>query len=476
MNDDNFINSNDIIRHTSYDANGYIFKWNNKIYRAIYPKSQARILRLWESGLISELINQKIFPESHITDFKTNDSNLIIEHQKIDVVTYPYEWSFNMLKDAALVTLKVNQIAIKYGYQTLDAHGFNIVFNKARAFFIDLGSFIEIENDFNCKHAGWRPYGEFMRTFYVPLKLWSCGEEFISRHSLYGEQIPMMSYWRYRSKLARLIPKKWLNRLEFVWYKYKALNTVSVSEFSQLISVSKTREKIGQHIKAFSKRWGLPFSSVNLDRLEHKVSTIMPPSVHSAWADYHQDKQIDERQQYVISAIEKYRPANVLDMAGNAGFFSKVISEVEGVQYVICADYDINAIDKLYLSLKSLERSLYPAIMNFSISIGDLKFPSEDLRFKTDMVLALALTHHLLLTQKLTIDFVMNRLRKLTNKYVAVEFMPLGLYSSKFDKVPNVPEWYNVNWFREGFSNYFTLLEEKEIDTNRIIFIGQLQV
>lgn len=473
MAESKFINANEIVRHDSYDANGYIFRWNNRIYRAIYPENKKKINCLWKSGLIQELIEKKLFPESHITGYRNTDSDLIFEHQRIDVITYPYEWSFNMLRDAALATLRVNQIARKYGYQTLDAHGFNVAFYKGQALFIDLGSFIEIRKDFNCKHSGWRPYGEFMRSFYAPLKMWSRGDEYFPRHSLYGEQMPMISYWRYRSKLARWVPKKYLRQLEFVWYKYKALNTVSVVSFLQVASVSKVREKLGRRIVAFSGRWGLPFSSVNLERLERKVSAIKPPDIPSAWADYHKDKQVDDRQNYLINAIRKYKPASVLDMAGNAGFFSKVISEVAGVQYVICADYDINAIDQLYISLRGSNRCLYPTVMNFSISIGDSKFPSADSRFRTDMVIALAISHHLLLTQKLTIEFIMSRLKKLTNKYVAVEFMPLGLYSSKFDKVPDIPEWYNIDWFREQFSKYFTLLEEKEIDTNRIIFIGK---
>ena len=407
MSESNFINNNEIIRHESYDANGYIFRWNDKIYRAIYIKSQEKITRLWESELISRLIELKLFPESQITEYRNADSNLIFEHKKIDVITYPYEWSFNMLKDAALVTLKVNQIAREYGYQTLDAHGFNVAFYKGRAYFIDLGSFIEISNDFNCKQAGWRPYGEFMRSFYAPLKMWSQGDEYFPRHSLYGEQMPMTSYWRYKSKFARLIPKKYLNLLETVWYKYKALNTVSISKFHQVTSVSEVREKLGQRIVDFSKRWGLPFSSVNLARLERKVSAIKPPKIPSAWADYHKDKQIDDRQRYVINAIKKFEPISVLDMAGNAGFFSKEISEVDCVQYVICADYDINAIDQLHVSLNDSVRNLYPVVMNFSISIGDSKFPSVDSRYRADMVIALAITHHLLLAQNLTIEFIM---------------------------------------------------------------------
>jgi len=477
MSENTLVNMNEIKRHHSYDANGYIFSWNDKIYRAIYLKTQESIIRLWDCGLISELIELKLFPESRITEYRTTDSNLIFEHQKIDVITNPCEWSFNMLKDAALLTLKVNQIARKYGYQTVDAHGFNVAFYKGRALFIDLGSFIELSNDFNCKDAGWRPYGEFMRSFYAPLKMWSKGEEFFSRQSLYGDQMPMASYWRYRSKVARLIPKSYLDRFEYVWYGYKALNTVPVADFLRLASVSEAREKLGQRILAFSKRKGLPLSSVNLDRLTRDVSAIKPPNISSTWGDYHKDKQVDDRQQYIIDSIKKYKPVSALDMAGNAGFFSKVISEIDGVNYVICADYDINAIDRLHTSLRnnSSDNNLYPAVMNFSRSIGDTKFPSETLRFQTEMVLALALTHHLILTQNLTIEFIMSRLSKFTSKYVAVEFMPLGLYSSTNDKNPDMPEWYTIDWFRDGFSKYFNLLDEKEIAKNRIIFIGELK-
>lgn len=470
-----FIDKIDIKRHESYDPNGYVFKWNSKIYRAIYNNSQDEVLSLWESGLITELIELDLFPKTSITEYKCSDSNLIFEHKKIDVITYPYEWSFSMLKDAALTTLKVNQIARKYGYQTLDAHGFNIAFYKGHAYFIDLGSFSKISNDFNSKHEGWRAYGEFMRSFYMPLIMWSNGDEYIPRHSLYGEQMPMSAYWRYKSKLVRFVPKKYLNLFEFSWYKYKALNTVSMTDFSQIVSVSERREKLGRRIIKFSKTWGLPFSSVNLERLMRKISNIKSPSIPSAWDNYHTDKRIDDRQSYVINAIKKYEPVSVLDMAGNAGFFSKVISDIECVKYVICADYDTNAIDRLYTSLKDSNRLLFPVVMNFSISIGDSKFPPVDERYKTDMVIALAITHHLLLAQNLTIDFILNRLIKFSNKYVAVEFMPLGLYSSEFDKLPNVPKWYTEEWFCSEFEKHFTLLEKKEIDLNRIIFIGEIK-
>lgn len=469
------IDTDQIKRHISYDPKGYVFFWEDNVYRAIYPESKEFVTSLWDCGLIKELIDLGLFPNSELTQYHTTDCPLVVSHEKIDIITSPPEWSFSMLKEAALTTIRVNKIARKYGYQTLDAHGFNISFCRGKAIFIDLGSLIKIENEFNCNKFGWRPFGEFMRSFYAPLKMWSKGESYFSRHSLYGDQLPMTSYWRYRSKLARLIKLRYLQLFELVWYKYKAINTAPVDEFIRVASVSSSREKLGELILKFSKRWGLPFSSVNLDQLENKITRIKPPKIPSAWSDYHKDNKIDDRQHFVLDVIKKYKPESVLDIAGNAGFFSKAISKVSGVKYVICADYDVNAIDQLFHSLKESDQNIYPVVMNFSMSIGDTKFPTINARLKSDMVLSLALTHHLILTQKLTIDFIMNRLCQFTNKYVAVEFMPMGLYSSMFNKMPNIPKWYCLDWFRQGFTRRFTLLEEKEIGTNRVILIGEVK-
>ena len=474
MSGNTVIDTNEIDRHQSYDPMGYVFRWRDKVYRAIYPRYEDTILSLWKTGLVPNLIELGLFPESQITKYRSTDSNLIIEHQRIEVISYPHEWSFNMLKDAALMTLRVNQIARQYGYQTIDAHGFNIAFIKGRAQFIDLGSFDSLNNHFNCSHPGWRPYGQFMRSFHAPLKMWSQGDEYFSRHSLYGEQMPLTSYWRYRSKLARLVPRRALSRLEFAWHKYKALNTVPMSKFEQATSVSGKREKLGRGVVSFSKRWGLPFSSVNLERLERKVSRIKSPRIPSKWGTYHSNMPVDDRQRYVIETIARLKPQSVLDIAGNAGLFSKKIAEVDHVQYVICADYDTNAIDQLHLSLRGTEHRIYPVVMDYSISVGDSKFPTATERFKADMVIALALTHHLLLTQNLTIEFVLSRLKSFARQYVAVEFMPLGLYSSKFNKKPTLPEWYHVEPFRKQFSRTFSLLDEKTIDNNRIIFVGEV--
>nr|CRH06539.1 Conserved protein of unknown function [Candidatus Magnetococcus massalia] len=470
----NTIPSEQINRCISYDKSGYVFFWNNCVYRAIYKDHAKQIRALFQCGLIEELIEKGLFPLTTITEYKTTDCDFVLHHDKIPVQTLPSEWSFLMLKDAALVILKINKIAKHFGYQTIDAHGFNILFHHGKPVFIDIGSFVEIHNDFNCDKTGWRPYGEFIRSFYTPLKIWSNGDSYFARQALYGFQLPMFNYWRYRYCFFRLLPVEWLRKFEFLYYRYKALNSSPMNKFKRLISVSKTREKIGDFVVWLAKHKLLLFSSVNLERLSQKTEHIKLPNISSAWGDYHIDSTITSRHRYILSAIDKYNIKTVLDIAGNAGLLADLICEYCKVDHVICADYDENAIDALYKRIRSNQTNITPVMLDFRASVVDTRFPPPQERLKSDLVVAMALTHHLILAQGLTLDFIMAQLRSFSEKYVFVEFMPHGLYSSKFDKLPLVPSWYTLDWFRAGFEKYFILLHEENLEDNRVLLIGKI--
>ena len=92
-------------------------------------------------------------------------------------------------------------------------------------------------------------------------------------------------------------------------------------------------------------------------------------------------------------------------------------------------------------------------------------------KVKSDIAVALAVTHHLLLTQKCPIDSVFKKIGQYSNRYVLIEFMPLGLWGGYY--TPPIPEWYNLNWFREKFKRHFKLLIEEQTEKNRILFLGE---
>ena len=94
------------------DPMGFLFKYKGRIFRAINDSEKKDVLYLFESGAIEELNEAKLIPYTKISDLKLEGYDLILEHEKIDVIIYPTEWSFNMLKDAALLVIRVNQILI----------------------------------------------------------------------------------------------------------------------------------------------------------------------------------------------------------------------------------------------------------------------------------------------------------------------------------------------------------------------------
>ena len=98
--------------------------------------------------------------------------------------------------------------------------------------------------------------------------------------------------------------------------------------------------------------------------------------------------------------------------------------------------------------------------------------PDFEERWKADLVLAMALTHHLLLSQYLNIDAMFERLARCTNRYLLIEFMPLGLWDG--DNAPELPSWYTLLWFQSHMEKLFTVLLVQQMEKNRIMLLGEL--
>jgi hypothetical protein len=94
-------------------------------------------------------------------------------------------------------------------------------------------------------------------------------------------------------------------------------------------------------------------------------------------------------------------------------------------------------------------------------------------RFGSEAVVALAITHHLLLGQNLAIEHVLKIIAAFSRRYVFIEFMPKGLYNGRF--APPVPAWYSLDWFRNALQAEIDILLEEKLEENRILFVGELK-
>jgi hypothetical protein len=110
---------------------------------------------------------------------------------------------------------------------------------------------------------------------------------------------------------------------------------------------------------------------------------------------------------------------------------------------------------------------------DFMGGIAKLRFMLPNERFRSDVVFALALTHHLLLTQGYDIDEILTYISAYARKYVFVEFMPLGLWST--GQEVSVPVGYTQEWFRDSFCRFFDLIYEEALRVNNILFVGKVR-
>lgn len=453
------------------DKVGRIFTWDNRIFRGIYKDYADNINELLNSGLIEELTRKKLFPETKITDINFPGFELVLEHEKVVAPNYPFEWSFNMLRDAGVALLKVADIARKYNYEVKDGHSFNIMFNYTQPMFIDLGSFSKVKPGYK----GWIAYPEFIKFFYFSLKLWPKNPHLAKRISYFPTyMVPHYSYMLYFNPLSRLIPIDTLQSLIELYYKTRTTAPLSKEEIEQEVSGKPKKVLI------LLKKLGLlPWQEINFEKLIRKLNKLPSPRSSSMWKEYHtqyynKDGTLKSTPRFdrIIEIIKSLSINNITEIAGNQGIFSRLIIERTNVQNINCTDYDENAIDKQYNTIKNLNLPITPVVLDFRYpSYFNYTQPTEE-RFKSDAVLALALTHHLILTQHVPLDEIFLLLKKYARKYVFVEFMPMGLFDGK--KSPPMPQWYNIEWFRETFNNSFKLLFEEKLEENRVLFVGEI--
>jgi hypothetical protein len=457
------------------DPMGFLFKYNNKIFRAINNSRREEVQYLFESGAIDELNRNNLIPFTKISDLTLEGYNLVLEHEKIDVVIYPTEWSFTMLRDAATLVLQINQILSKYDFETRDSHGYNVLFHHSTPKFVDIGSFGR-----KTTNKYWSGKDNFREFYYYTLYMWSKGNSVISKQFLIndGKYLNTKDYefFIYKYSFARILPSKYLERFFFYLRLIRNLQKFKVNE---ILIVKKGKLKINllKILMALSILGLIPNNHANFKRLKRKIKRFKPPSVITEWGEYHSD--LDNHSLFtkgsrfglIIDLVKSLNIRTVFEIAGNQGLLSEELGKNEIT--VICSDIDERAVDLMYLRAKKSNAKLFPVLLDFLSPIYQNLYYAESnsvfSRYKSEAVIALALAHHLILTRKVPIDIIFEALAKYSEKYLFIEFMPLGLRRGK------VPDWYNLDWFREHFKKYYNLLKEisSEKDGSRILLLGE---
>lgn len=451
------------------DEAGSVFFWRDQVLRAVRSEAIERVRALFRSGLLDEMANRGWAPRCRIADVSIAGYALVIEQVRVPVVSYPYEWSYGMLRDAAARVLEINLLARSYGWELKDSHGLNIVFDGSRPMWVDLGSFVPCAPE----EQGWPALEEFVRFYEYPLRIWSHGGGFIARRLVAARELMSHAdYGLYRWPWLRCggagSYQKWIRR----YFKLRRLSRIPDDKIRLRLP-----PKLGMLVCLFkSSRW-LPGQKVEYSRMRSRLQKNIRRNEGGAWSDYQAAglKSVStSRFDQIVELVRRFQVSSIVELAGNQGWFSERLLREGAVRSAICTDADELSIDRAFERTKSTNSSLCTAVLDFifpMLNPGELDAPAS--RFRADAVLALAVTHHLFLTQDMPVERVLKTIGAYARRLVFIEFMPLGLWNG--EAAPAVPEWYTIDWFKNAFTNEFTIIHEEMLEPNRYLFCGELR-
>ena len=444
------------------DFTARVVKKNNLFFRYIFKSYKNEFDHLMNSGLYEELINKDLLI-SHIelpNPYNEPDVYKYLFPTQLSFQSYPYEWSFRQWQKVITAYLTINQIALKYGMILKDATPYNFCLNSNKAVLFDTSSFIFFnEND------KWVAYKQFCEMLLSPFVLMRYNGH--SWGKLYQSQLQGISL----NFVSRQLPiKSWFNLTIFLHIHLHAKYTRYFSEENNYQKVKK-----GFSIEKIHSMISLIKSSV--------ISWNQPYLFKNHWAKYYEndietEAYIKSKQEIIENWLSITKPISVLDLGANTGKFSIIASNYS--EKIIALEADENCVDEIDKIITTIKNpKIFPLV-------GDLSQPSPALgvlnkeylpileRAKCEMVLSLALIHHLYFTKDMNFTFIAEILSNLSINYLILEFIPKedrkvkGLSSGKSHRI----EGYNYESFMQSHLIYFELMDTVKLNSsNRILFL-----
>lgn len=458
------LNISNKITSSFRDPSGFLFIRDNKIYRQINVIYKKEYDHLINSGLYKFLINADLLipheevgipPENHEIAYK------IIKPEMIPFISYPYEWCFSQLKDAALTTLQIQKTALKYGMCLKDASAYNIQFKNGKSIFIDTLSFEKYEEG-----KPWVAYRQFCQHFLAPLTLMGYKDIRLNQlFRIYLDGVPLNLASSLLPFYTRLIPS--------------ILTHIHIHAYSQKHFAHKNLKTSGKKIKRISYL-GL------MDSLESAIRRLKWRSYKTEWVHYYNDfnyssDAFQHKKQIINDYLDKINPKRVWDLGANIGIFSRIASE-KGIE-TISFDIDPGAVEKSYMEcIERNEKKILPLLLDLTNPSPAIGWENRERmsfieRGPTETILALALIHHLVISNNLSFEYISNFFSKLC-KYLIIEFIPKSdsqvkrLLRTRKDIFHN----YNQKNFEHKFIINFEILRSEMInDSERILYLMKVR-
>ena len=442
------------------DPDGFLFFQNNRLYRQVNHSYRQDYEHLLESGLYTRLTGEGLLlphEEASVTPPEPDACYKVIKPELCPFVSYPYEWCFSQLKDVALATLKIQQFCLEYGMSLKDASAYNIQFIAGNPVLIDSLSFEKYREGYP-----WVAYRQFCQHFLAPLALMSYRDIRSNRMlAVFLDGIPL-------DMASAMLPLK--TRFLFSLLSHIHLHAGSQKRFAA------SANSVGKY-----KMSRTAFSGI-IQSLESAIRKLKWQPGKTEWASYYQetsysDKAFEHKKQVVGQFLTRANPAAVWDLGANTGKFSRIASG-RSIP-VVSFDVDPSSVEINYRQVKAnSEACILPLVMDLTnpspgIGWNNTERMSLFQRGPVDAAMALALIHHLAISNNLPLDRIAGFFHRLC-KHLIIEWVPKQdsqvqrLLATRKDIFPN----YTREGFEKAFSQFFKILDSSDIhETQRTVFL-----
>ncbi len=451
------------------DPSGFVCHLDGQVFRAIDAPCSSLIKQLDSTGLLDKL--QRIggvIPTRVVRRDEDVYATLrafvpqveeFLQHERIELISYPYEWSTAMLADAGICCLDLQLLLVEHAYSLKDASAYNIQFLRGRPVFIDVVSIEKVS-----RRNVWTALDQFNRMFLFPLLLQryhgcSLKEYFLA--SLDGAELDEV--YRRFGFVSAMRPSLWMD----VWLPHQ-LQRLAKQDTSKL------RSKVEQ-----DRSDPRPLV-MNLKRVRHKVQTLGARASSSGpWLGYAEnnsyDKLADARKEaFVVETLRAHPARRVLDIGCNTGRFAQ-LAEQQGAA-VVAIDTDRACIDAFHRRTRGDDRDILPLVVDIAnpspgIGYRNIERASFIDRASFDYVFALALVHHLLITARLPMESIRDLLADLTQSHLIVEFVNPAdeMFVSLLGAREDIYSHLSLRGFLAVFGERFELIAQTPITEHRTL-------
>ena len=445
------------------DPSGVVFWHDGKPFRQVNDCYREQYTALMGNGLYRELAKKGLLIPHKETEAPApafaGQPFLVLEPEMVPMISYPYEWCFGQLKDAALATLRIHRAALDFGMILKDASAYNIQFVRGKAVHIDTLSF-----DFYKEGEPWVAYGQFCRHFLAPLFLAAyCDIRLPQLLRVYIDGIPL-------DLASKLLKGKggYAVKAHIHWH---SKSVARHGQAGQSPAPDVRRAEIGKFKM-----------TAMIDSLIGIVEKLELRGLETEWGDYYSrtnytDSAADSKKAIVTDYLAELSPAVTWDFGANDGTYSRLALFGEG-SFAAAFDIDPIAVERNHAVVRRSGENMLPLLLDLtnpspSMGFGGKERGALDSRLRPDCILMLAVIHHLAISNNLPLEMIAGWLASLCGNLI-IEFIPKTdsqaqvLLATRDDIFPG----YTTEGFEAAFGAYFDIMHKTAVaDSGRVLYL-----